>query len=73
MDFIKARLHIGRFIIVVVNTKAEHVDIEEHRSDFDSASLWINVNISFSVLCYHIFNSNSPPHPENYRAFSIEG
>jgi hypothetical protein len=44
----------------VVNTEAEHVDIKEHRSDFDSASLWINVNISFSVLCYHIFLTLTP-------------
>jgi hypothetical protein len=39
LDFIKVGFHIGRFMTVVVNTKAERADIQALRSDLDSASL----------------------------------
>jgi hypothetical protein len=38
-----------------VNTEAERANIEALMGDMDSASLWINISISFYVLHYRLF------------------
>jgi hypothetical protein len=49
-DFINGRFHIGKYITVAVNTKAERMDIEALKSDLDSASA--RINVSKFLLCF---------------------
>ena len=49
-DFIKVGCHIGKYIMVAVNTEAEQADILTLCSDLDSASHRINVSYPFPCL-----------------------
>jgi hypothetical protein len=73
-DFIRARLHIGRFVTTAVNTEAEQANIQALRGDLDSAFLHVNVSPLLLFKIYRLpFDSNSFHYLENHRTFPIKG
>jgi hypothetical protein len=54
-NFIKARFHIGRFIIAAVNTEGERIVTESLRSIMDSTSQQINVSFFLSAFTLRHF------------------
>jgi hypothetical protein len=51
-DFIKAGFHIGKFIIVAVDTEVDRTNIETLRTDLDSASTRINMSTPCIIVHY---------------------
>jgi hypothetical protein len=51
--FIKARLHIGRFITVAVDTEADRTNIKALYTDLESTSTRLNVSIFHLTFCNH--------------------
>jgi hypothetical protein len=50
-EFIKARCHLGAFVMATVNTEAEQADIQAIQCDLDLALTRINVSSAF-ILAY---------------------
>jgi hypothetical protein len=60
--FIKVIFHIGRFIMVVVDTEADCANIEALRTDLDSVSTQIHVSAFFLIFHYrpYLILTSSP-------------
>jgi hypothetical protein len=61
LEFIKAGLHIGRFISTMVDTEAERTNTEALQTDLTSASTRINVSNLCLIIHYHYCLILTPP------------
>jgi hypothetical protein len=64
-DFIHAGFHIGRFIIAVVDTKANRLNTEALRTELESTSTRIYVSSPCIIIYYCLYSLlTSPFHSE---------
>jgi hypothetical protein len=61
LNFIHARFHIGRFITVVVDTKADRLNTEALHTELDSASTRINVSGPCIIVQYSLCSILTSP------------
>jgi hypothetical protein len=60
-DFIQAGFHIGRFITIVVDTKADHLNTEALQTKLKSTSTKINVSSPCIIVHYHLCSIQTFP------------